>query len=67
VIELLERELGARADRQQFPAHAADIPRTSASIARARSDLGYDPRVDLEEGIRRTAAWVREERQCASS
>jgi UDP-glucuronate 4-epimerase len=67
VIELLERELGARADRQQLPAHAADIPRTSASIARARSDLGYDPRVDLEEGIRRTAAWVREERQCASS
>jgi UDP-glucuronate 4-epimerase len=67
VIELLERELGARADRQQLPAHAADILRTSASIARARSELGYDPRVDLEEGIRRTAAWVQEERRCVSS
>ena len=67
VIELLERELGARAERQQLPAHAADILRTSASIARARSELGYDPRIDLEEGIRRTAAWVQEERPCASS
>lgn len=67
VIELLERELGARADRQHLPVHAADILRTSASIERARSELGYDPRVDLEEGIRRTAAWVLEERRCVSS
>jgi nucleoside-diphosphate-sugar epimerase len=28
--------------------------------ARARSELGFLPRVDLEEGIRRTAAWYRE-------
>jgi nucleoside-diphosphate-sugar epimerase len=26
---------------------------------RARTELGYAPRVDLEEGIRRTAAWYR--------
>jgi nucleoside-diphosphate-sugar epimerase len=28
---------------------------------RARSELGYAPRVDLEEGIRRTAVWYREQ------
>jgi nucleoside-diphosphate-sugar epimerase len=28
---------------------------------RARTELGYVPRVDLEEGIRRTAAWYREQ------
>jgi dihydroflavonol-4-reductase len=28
---------------------------------RARAELGYAPRVDLEEGIRRTAAWYREQ------
>ena len=29
--------------------------------SRARTELGYAPRVDLEEGIRRTAAWYREQ------
>lgn len=28
---------------------------------RARTELGYAPRIDLEEGIRRTAAWYREQ------
>jgi nucleoside-diphosphate-sugar epimerase len=30
-------------------------------ITRARTELGYDPKVDLVEGIRRTAAWYREQ------
>lgn len=67
VIELLESELGIRADREHLPAHPADIPRTFASIDRARAELGYDPKVDVEEGVRRTVAWVREVRKCASS
>jgi dihydroflavonol-4-reductase len=29
---------------------------------RARAELGFNPRVDLEEGLRRTAAWYREKR-----
>jgi UDP-glucuronate 4-epimerase len=67
VIELLEQELGIRAVREQLPPHAADIARTSASIVRARGELGYDPGVEPEEGIHRTVAWIREERACASS
>lgn len=30
-------------------------------ISKARRLLGYDPRVDLEEGLRRTAAWYRQQ------
>jgi nucleoside-diphosphate-sugar epimerase len=30
-------------------------------ISRARAELGYAPQIDLEEGIRRTAAWYRAE------
>ena len=31
------------------------------SIARARRELGYDPKIDLAEGFRRTVAWYRQE------
>jgi len=30
------------------------------SIEKARRDFGYDPKVDLDEGIRRTVAWLQE-------
>lgn len=35
--------------------------RGSLSIEKARVVLGYDPAVDLEEGMRRTEAWLRSE------
>jgi nucleoside-diphosphate-sugar epimerase len=31
-------------------------------ISRARQELGFQPAVDLREGIRRTLAWYREQR-----
>ena len=33
--------------------------RGTYSIARARAELGYEPAVDVEEGMRRTEAWLR--------
>ena len=32
----------------------------SFSIERARHLLGYEPKVDVEEGVARTAAWYRQ-------
>ncbi len=61
MIELLERELGIPAEREQLPAHRADVLRTCASIERARAELGYSPDVGLEQGIHDTVAWIREQ------
>jgi len=61
VIELLERELGVSARREARPAHPADLPRTWASIERARRDLDYAPDVSLEQGIREYVRWLRAE------
>lgn len=36
---------------------AGDVPHSQASIERARRHLGYEPRVDFVEGLRRTLAW----------
>ncbi len=40
----------------------ADVELRIPSIDKARSLLGYEPKVDLEEGLRRTIAWYREQR-----
>lgn len=62
VIARLEALLGKHAllDRREF--HAADIKATWASIARAEEMLGWRPQIDLDEGLRRTVAWYKENR-----
>jgi nucleoside-diphosphate-sugar epimerase len=36
------------------PPRAGDVPHSLADISAARRDLGYDPKVDIREGLRRT-------------
>ena len=36
-----------------------DIKHSLADIARAQSALGYNPKIDFEEGLRRTVEWYR--------
>jgi len=36
-------------------------------IAKAREELGYDPRIDLEEGLRRSLLWYAENREAAAA
>lgn len=63
VIRLLEQELGMTAKRETGPAHPADLPRTYASIDKARAELGYDPQVHLEDGIAEYVRWLREQQK----
>ena len=66
-IAALERACGRRAERQTLPAQPGDMPRTWASIDRARAELGYDPKVDLDQGLAEFVGWLRAEDACASS
>lgn len=43
-----------------IPKAYTDVELRIPSIKRAQEVLGYKPKVDLEEGVRRTAAWYRE-------
>jgi UDP-glucuronate 4-epimerase len=67
IIAALERVLGKRARRETLPPQAGDLPRTWASVALASRELGYAPRVDLDEGVAIFVRWLREEAECASS
>jgi UDP-glucuronate 4-epimerase len=61
LVEALERATGKKAIVRCEPMQAGDVERTYADVARARKDLGYNPSVPLDEGLRRTVEWVREE------
>lgn len=43
------------------PAQAGDMLHTYADVAKARRDLGYDPKVGLREGLERFLSWYRDQ------
>ena len=57
VVDAIGRVTGHRSEVTHRGAEAGDVRVTSARIDRAARILGYDPRTDLEEGIR--LQWAR--------
>lgn len=43
------------------PRQPGDVHHTAADLTRARSGLGYDPRMPFEEGIARFVTWIRDD------
>lgn len=60
-INLLWKTMARLADCRQEPLYApprsGDVPHSLADISLARRDLGYEPSVDLGEGLKRTLAY----------
>jgi nucleoside-diphosphate-sugar epimerase len=54
LLELIARLSGRRPDPIHAPAREGDIKRSEADVSAARSVIGYSPRFDIEEGLRRT-------------
>ena len=57
MVSLLEEAMGQEAAKELAPMQQGDVERTWANIDRARDELGYDPKVDLREGLTRFANW----------
>jgi len=57
LIALIERELGKKAIIDYKPFQRTDMRHTWADISKARRLLGWEPKVGLEEGVRRTVKW----------
>jgi UDP-glucuronate 4-epimerase len=62
LISLIEGALGKKAEVEELPDQPGDVPITYADIGKARRVLGYDPRVKVEEGVKRFARWFRNRR-----
>ena len=60
VVKLLEEALGAKAERILEPMPPGDVKETYADISESRAELGYAPRVTIDDGVPRFAAWFRD-------
>jgi UDP-glucose 4-epimerase len=59
MIVLLERVLGREVVRHYQPGRPFDVPVSVLDNSLARLELGWEPKVKIEDGIVKTAAWMR--------
>lgn len=58
VVKLVESIAGRKANIKYIERHHGDVSHTAASVERAKADLGFHPRVSLEEGLRREVEFI---------
>ena len=66
MIERLEELIGCKANVTHHPFHKADMLSNLADVSKARRLLGWEPQVNLMEGMRRLVDWYQAERSWAS-
>jgi UDP-glucuronate 4-epimerase len=60
LIEKIAAAVGKPARIERRPVEPGDMTATFANVDRARAELGFEPRVGLDEGLARFVAWMRE-------
>ncbi len=66
-IGLVARASGTELNLVRGPAQPGDVVRTGGSAELAHRKLGWEPRIDLETGIRRQLEWYRNRRAVSLS
>ena len=59
LIALLEKELDTHAIIERQPPQPGDVPQTFADVSKARALLNYQPKTQIEDGLRRFVEWFR--------
>lgn len=60
IMQLVGRDLPVVTDEERLRPADSEVMRLQASAVKARALLGWEPRVSLDEGLKRTIAWIRE-------
>lgn len=58
-IELIESNLGMKAQLNLLPLQPGDVPDTCADVSDLMRDVGYQPTTPIETGVRRFVDWYR--------
>jgi UDP-N-acetylglucosamine/UDP-N-acetyl-alpha-D-glucosaminouronate 4-epimerase len=59
ILGIVAELTGATPEPLHTPPRDGDVRRTEADVSLATQLIGYEPKVDIEEGLRRTVAWFR--------
>jgi UDP-glucuronate 4-epimerase len=59
MIALLEKHLGKKAKLKQLPMQPGDVTTTYADIALSEKDLGFHPKISLDEGLANFTSWYK--------
>ncbi len=65
LIKLTEELVGEKAIIEHYPAHPADMRQNWADVSKAGQMLGWEPQVNLREGMQRLVDWYNAERDWA--
>ncbi|HTN77811.1 MAG TPA: NAD-dependent epimerase/dehydratase family protein [Pirellulaceae bacterium] len=67
ILTTLARLIGREPIIERRPAHPADVLQTWADISKAKSLIGWQPQVSLEQGLQACVDWYRAHREFAAS
>ncbi|MBI4508085.1 MAG: NAD-dependent epimerase/dehydratase family protein [Deltaproteobacteria bacterium] len=59
LVDMISSELGIMPIIDWQPDQPGDVPITFANVSRAGKHLGYEPKIPIEQGIRRFVEWFR--------
>jgi UDP-glucuronate 4-epimerase len=60
LIAEIEKALGKKAVKEHVPPQPGDVERTCADVTKAVSELGYNPKTKIEDGLEKFVTWLRE-------
>ena len=56
-IEVLERKIGRKTEKNFLPMQAGDVPATYADVDKLIAEIGYKPKTSIEEGLAKFVDW----------
>jgi len=60
LIEVLEKTLGKKANKNMLPIQPGDVPATFADVDALVQDVGFKPATSIEEGVDKFVRWYRD-------
>jgi UDP-glucuronate 4-epimerase len=57
---VLEQHLGKKGVRNLMPMQPGDVKETIADITATRRDFGFEPKTNIEEGLKNFVEWYKE-------
>lgn len=58
-VETIEKALGKKAKKQLVPNQPGDVSRTWADVSELAKDYGYEPKINLDEGVQKFVQWFK--------